>query len=260
MIVYSGGGQNDEQKNSLGGFPSPVEINDDKNNLFDNVTPKQTSEGHTDYRCFYVFNDGVDAQYTVTVFIEYLNEVGATVNLGVLLQNEVQRLTFAGTPTGGTFKLSIQGTLTDPITWNSDGDVLAAAIQSAIEDKITTCTVVNSGTNIFTITFTGVYQNKALSAMSANTSLLTPLGTISATVTRIQYGSPINTIAPDTGDARIVPTGVPFFQPLSPGVEIGTISPSEGFPVWVKRTVEEGFDAVENDGFKLHLKTVGTLV
>lgn len=258
-IVYSGGVQNTKQGESLGGFPSPVEVGDEKNNLYSNVTSRQSTQGSTDYRCFYVFNDGDKAKYDVTLFIEYLNEIGSSIDLGMLLQNEIQRVAFSGGPTGGQFRLSIQGVLTDWIVWNSDGTALAAAIQNAITDKVTTCTVTNPTTDTFNITFTGDYKNKAISLISVIKSSLTPSG-VDAQVTRLQSGSPINTIAPDTGNALIIPTGVPFFQPLNPGVNVGTISPAEGFPVWVKRTVAAGFGAVDKDGFTLKLKTVGTLV
>src|SRR5688572_1004440 len=48
--------------------------------------------------------------------------------------NEVQTLTFGGTPDGGTFKLAFDGYTTGPITFVDDDDAaLIAAIDAALE-------------------------------------------------------------------------------------------------------------------------------
>jgi hypothetical protein len=259
-IVFSGGVQNTTQIDSLGGFPSPVSPTDNKNNLFNNISPRQTTQGWTDYRCLYVFNDNNDLRYETKVFIEYLSEIGATIYLGLLLQNDVQKLDFtANVPTGGTFTISIHGMKSDTITWDSSTTTLATRIQEAIS-AVVECTVAvpTPGTHIYTITFQGILGNKALTSMSVTDNALTP--SVSPSITKVTTGSPINTIAPDIGDEKTVPTGIPFITTLTPGTLIGTLFPSEGFPVWIKRVVAPGFEAVEEDGFKLHINATGILL
>ena len=57
-IVYfmSGGSGNSNPNNSIGGDPSSSPISGLVNNLFDNISPEETTAGKTDYRCFYIFN------------------------------------------------------------------------------------------------------------------------------------------------------------------------------------------------------------
>jgi hypothetical protein len=260
-FFYSGGTQNTTPDDSLGGFPSPTEVSDMKNNLFDDILPIETTDGRTDYRCIYIFNDDLDAKYDIKVYIEYLTEIGATIYLGVLLQNAIQSLRFTQIPTGGTFTISVQGLKSSTITWNSDPDTLATNIQTAIRD-VTDCDVIvnTPGVHFYKITFKGDLGSKSLTTMSITDNNLLPSGTIFPTTAHVILGSPINTIAPDTGFKNINPTGVPFGLVLSPGVLIGTLYPAEGFPIWVKRIVDSGFEAVQSDGYILKTEVTGTVL
>lgn len=249
--VLSGGTQNTEQQASLGGFPSSVEPGSGVNNLYNNVTSQQTTQGWTDYRCLYIFNDSEEIRYGVNVSIEYLTEIGAEIQLGLVLQNEVQSIQFSPAPTSGTFKIAIHGFESETITWDSDTSVLAENIQSAIE-SFTECSVSvpTGGTHLYRITFGGIMGNKSLSSMTVEDSTLTPSPTI--TIKKVTSGSPINTIAPDTGDQVIAPTGITFFDAITP-IVVGKLLPAEGFPLWFKRTVEAGFGNLDEDGFRLHV-------
>jgi hypothetical protein len=251
-FVYSGGTQNTSQDKSLGGFPSPVSIANIKNNLFGDITPRQTTQGVTDYRCIYIFNDDSDLKHNVTIFVEQLDSLITDIQLGFLQQNSVQRLQFSTAPTSGSFTISVQGLKSGVISWNNDPDVLATSIQTAIQ-TVTDCsvTVTTEGDFDFNITFKGVLGNKAIESISVTDNNLSPDTT--PTITQVTSGSPINTVAPDTGIDMVAPTGVPFVSATYPGVSIGTIYPSEGFPLWIKRTILPSFDQVEGDGFKLHL-------
>lgn len=255
ILVYSGGTQNAIQQNSLGGFPSPVEVdNEEKNNLFNDISPRQTTLGVTDYRCLYIFNDDSTRRMEVTLFFSYLNDVGASMRLGFLQQNAVQSLSFPVLATSGTFTLTIQGLTTSVINWDNDSDVLAENIETAIQ-TITDCEISAVSPFSYNITFKGVLGNKSLTTMSVTNNNLEPIGTIVPTVQQVTTGSPINTIAPDTGLENLSPTGVPFLNVLTPGIQIGTLFPSEGFPLWFKRSIDPGFDPVEGDGFNLHIKS-----
>lgn len=257
-VVYSGGVQNTDPNKSLGGFPSPVAVTDQKNNLFDDISSQETTQGRTDYRCIYIFND-TDLRYDINLSIEYLKDLGATVQLGVLLQNAAQSLRFGIIPTGGTFTLTIQGLKSSTITWDDDPTALGEAIQTALE-TVTDCEVeLLSDQFYYRITFKGILANKALTTLSVTDNNLLPYGTIIPTVQTVVIGSPINTIAPDTGFENNAPTGIAFYSAVIP-VNIGALNPSEGFPVWVKRTISPGFEAVEGDGFVLHTNVTGTVL
>lgn len=252
-LVYSGGAQNTNPDRSLGGFPSPTSINTNKNNLFDDVSPTETSQGKIDYRCLYIFNDDTDFSHQITIFVEYLKEPGATIEFGVIIQNAVQGINFSPAPPGGDFRISIQEFETDVITWNNDSTVLASNIQNAL-NSITQCSVSVVSQYNYRITFMGILGNKSLSTLSIthNTLGMTP------TVSQVTVGSPINTVAPDTSIESVVPTGISFVSAEFPGVTIGTLNPSEGFPLWFKRTITAGFDPVEGDGFVLKTNTITT--
>lgn len=260
-LVYSGGGQNTKQQNSLGGFPSPVEIPPTKNNLFNDVTAQQTTQGKTDYRCIYIFNDDDNFKYDVTISIEYLTETGATIELGYLSINSVQTLEFTNPAVGGDFTITVQGLTSDVIQWDSDSSVLATNIQTALQ-TVTDCEVevITPGQFYFSIIFKGNLGNKTLTTFTVTNNNLTPLGTITPTIIQTVQGSPINSIAPDTGLENVNPTGISFVQILSPGVLIGTLYPAEGFPLWVKRIVAADSEAVENDGFVLQIEAVGLVL
>ena len=251
-LVYSGGLQNTSQKNSLGGFPSPVAITENKNNLFDDITSQETTRGFQDFKCIYVFNDDTKVSYTTTIYIEYLSDIGATIELGLLQQNAIQNLNFPQTVTGGTFNINIQGQETPSISWNGDPNVLGASIETAIK-TITDCSVevVTPGQTNYNITFSGVMKNKFIADMLITNNLL-PSG-VTPGVSSVQSGSPINTVAPETLNT-VLPFGINFIEVLSPGIVIGTLNSAEGFPLWVKRTLPAGFEAVEGDGYNLHIK------
>lgn len=254
ILVYSGGTQNSIQQDSLGGFPSPVEVtNNEKNNLFNDIKSQQTTLGVTDYRCLYVFNDSENYNFDTTVFISYLNEIGSTLELGLLRQNAVQNLEFSEIATSGTFTITIQGLKSNTITWDNDSTILANNIETALQ-AVSDCTVEIISSFYYKITFKGILGNKALTDMSITDNNLEPYGTIIPTVSQVIKGSPINTVAPDTGIENLSPTGVPFASIVKPGIEVGTLFPSEGFPIWFKRSIEAGFDSVEGDGFNLHIQ------
>lgn len=65
---------------------------------------------------------------TIEGGMDYQN-AGAPVN-GT---NEVQTLTFGGTPTGGTFKLAFDGHTTGPITWSATNNTLRDNVDAALE-------------------------------------------------------------------------------------------------------------------------------
>jgi len=94
--------------------------------------------------------------------------------------SEVQTLTFGGTPTGGTFKLTFEGFTTAAITWNSTNATLVSNIDTALEalpnigtGGVTTAVgTMTAGIGTITVTFAGNLGTKAVGTMSvANNSM-----------------------------------------------------------------------------------------
>ena len=94
--------------------------------------------------------------------------------------NEVQTLTFGGTPTGGTFKLSFEGLTTAAITWVNVNATLVANIDAALEalasigtGNVTTAVgTMTAGIGTITVTFAGALARKAVATMAvANNSM-----------------------------------------------------------------------------------------
>jgi hypothetical protein len=96
--------------------------------------------------------------------------------------DEVQTITFGGTPTGGTFTLTFMGFTTAAITWSATNATLVANVDAALEalPNIGTGGVVvavgtmTAGIGTLTATFSGGnLSKKLLSVMTANAASLT---------------------------------------------------------------------------------------
>lgn len=94
--------------------------------------------------------------------------------------DEVQTITFGGTPTGGTFKLTFQSNTTAAITWSSTNSTLVSNIDTALEaltnigaSGVTTAVgTMTAGIGTITVTFNGVVGKLLLTVMTvANNSL-----------------------------------------------------------------------------------------
>jgi hypothetical protein len=93
--------------------------------------------------------------------------------------NEVQTITFGGTPTGGTFTLTFEGFTTAAITWVNVNATLVSNIDTALEalanigtGGVTTAVgTMTAGIGTITVTFGGNLGLKAVSTMTATSSL-----------------------------------------------------------------------------------------
>jgi hypothetical protein len=264
-LVLSGGTVNLNPNNSLGGDPSSTPIIDNSlNNLFSDITSDQSDSGYEDYRCVYFFNDGQTPVYSVKLWIDTDAPDGSTMELGIEEHDEVQRITVSGgVVTGGSFTLSYKGkTFSSP--YNTDLGVWATNVKSGVlgltdDDNApffssVSVTAQNAGsfTIIFDINFTDMDGKRNLDGFTVAENNLTSSGSVNITITTPQEGGPVNTIAPEINLETTPPGGVLFFAPdeTSP-IEIPVLKPSEGFPLWVKRTTPTGTEAKENDGFIL---------
>jgi hypothetical protein len=94
--------------------------------------------------------------------------------------DEVQTITFGGTPTGGTFTLTFEGHTTAAITWSATNATLVANIDAALEalnnigsGGVTTAVgTMTAGIGTITVTFSGGnVAKKAVGLMTASSSL-----------------------------------------------------------------------------------------
>jgi hypothetical protein len=112
--------------------------------------------------------------------------------------DEVQTITIGGTPTGGTFTLTLEGYTTTAIPWNATNATLLASIDAALEalpnvgtgGVVTAAGTLTAGIGTVTATFSG--GNRAAQplggAMTADATLLTGTGPPTVTVARTTPG------------------------------------------------------------------------
>jgi hypothetical protein len=255
-FYLSGGSNNSDPTLSLGGPPSVVAIEDVLNNLFDDVTGDQVADGRTDYRCFYVVNDTADTYLDLKLWIEAEYPGGASVELGVSPNDEVQLIELTGSPVGGSFRLTLDGYETTDIAYTANPTDLAANVETALRGlpNATEVTVEALTTDTVRATFGGVNSNHKYPLLSLSANNFDPTSA-DATITESVAGSPINLEAPDIESATTAPTGVLFTSPTeSLPLTIGQINPTEVFPVWIKRITDPETDPVALDGVQIKMQ------
>lgn len=264
-LVLSGGSSNNDPDLALGGNPSATRITSGQiNNLFGDITPEQSEEGREDYRCVYFFNDGADPVYSLELWVISQVADGSSVELGTLNLDEIQRITISGgTVTGGSFTISYGGD-TYVSNFNSDLGTWATSLQAGLrglEDgdglkllEDITITAQNTGsTIIMDITFPDLNGKRNHDLLVIDANNLSP--SVDISVTTVQHGSPINTIAPEIDVATTTPSGVEFFLPTQQSpITIPYLASGEGFPLWVRRTTPVGATAVADDGFRMRFR------
>lgn len=266
-VVLSGGSANLNPNNSLGGPPSsaPV-VTNSLNNLFDDVSPEEAESGIEDYRCIYFFNDGDASVYDIELWVSDYAE-GATMQLGVELANEIQRLTLSNGPiTGGSLVLSYaskQFTInydSDLGDWASDFQAKLRALigdsgQPLLRDVVVTAQNVGPTNVLFDISFVerdGYRNHPSITAVPGGNTLTGNNGQVAITITTPQEGAPINTSAPEIDVETTPPGGVGFSSSTQQSpITLPRLDPTDGFPIWVKRQVTAQTDPVEGDGFQL---------
>jgi hypothetical protein len=112
--------------------------------------------------------------------------------------DEVQTITIGGTPTGGTFTLTLEGYTTAAIPWNATNATLLASIDAALEalpnvgtgGVVTAAGTLTAGIGTITCTFSG--GNRTVQplggVMTADATLLTGTGPPTVTVARTTPG------------------------------------------------------------------------
>ncbi len=143
------------------------------------VTTALALTGPTDGKPFTVTSSAADAgNFGLTI---------STVTAGAAGTNEKQRITLAGTPTGGTFALSFGGQTTGIIPFNAS----AATVDSALEglSSIGAGNVTTTGSaGDWTVEFTGALAGTDVALIAGDGTLLT--GAANVTVSTTTQGSP----------------------------------------------------------------------
>lgn len=250
-FVLSGGTSNTSTSLSLGGMPSNTPVSAGSvNNLFGNVTSTESSVGRTDYRCFYVFNDHEeDTLFDFSISIEKLTSGGATVQVGVALKTDIQRVTINGNVTGGSMTLAYQD---DPFTVDYSPTDFAANFQAAINSVLSLVGEVevleSSGSDqiILTVRFKGGDDNRNHEVLTVESNDLTGTDVSIESPVKISDGQPINSIAPSIASEGVPPNGVTFFDD-GESIQLTNLFPGDGFPVWLKRTIAAGTDPIADD-------------
>lgn len=94
--------------------------------------------------------------------------------------DETQTLTIGGTPTGGTFRLGLEGVPTGPITWSATNATLLANINAALDARfgaaqiVATAVSLTAGIGTILLTFSGSsYAKNAIATMTIVENALT---------------------------------------------------------------------------------------
>lgn len=146
--------------------------------------------------------------------------------------SEVQTLTIGGTPTGGTFKLTMDGFTTTAIPWNATNATLIASLDAALEalptvgtgNVVTAAGTLTAGIGTITLTFGVGLANRLLATITVADNSLT--GT-----------SPTLAIAKTTPGVDVTGRGAPTGATLTDttnGIAYINTSTNPLVPVWVK--------------------------
>ena len=262
-LVLTGGSANTVPNLSLGGDPSGYPIGFTINNLFDNVTENQATAGSTEYRCMYIFNNNIsDSFYNLKVYAVLITGSVSDIELGITQTSEIQNVTITGA-TGGSFDISYlpptQGTVeTRTVLYDADPATWASNLQGELNSIPTLADVIvspagNFTSRIFNVLFSGDNDYRNHDLLEVDDTDLTG-GVISSSVSKSIGGAPINSIPVLLETESTTPSGVTFYSTSEEEpILIGSLYPEEGFPLWVKRIVTAGSEAVAGEGFTLKL-------
>jgi len=239
-MVLSGGSTNSIAENSIGGEPSNTVIGSGINNLFNDLSSAEVESGSIDYRCFYVFNDHeLETLYDAKIYISSQASGGSDILLGLKRDNDIQSIHVSSTEPNNSGKM----------TFLLEGNEIVLGYSPDMGYDVTVSVSALTDYNFsFSITFSG-YKYFDLMVYSAND--LVTAGTITIDIQKNTDGGPVNTFAEEIANSLITPNGVVFQQATSidNGIEVASLRPGEGFPIWVKRIITPNASSLQNDNF-----------
>ncbi len=255
-FLYSGGISNSDPTASLGGEQSTFPIAGTLNNLFPDITEDQAKSGRIDFRCIYVLNsNATDSLTNTTIYISTQIENGSDANIGLLFSNDHQLILVQGSPLNGSVSFEYNEI---PLIaeFDSDPTLFARHIQNALNDSGVLAGVictggVEDGAVAVHVYFDGVtIANKSHPLLVITSNDI--VGSTSIDVSKVQSGSPINSVATLMTSDVVSPPGILFANPdLTIPFHLGTIRAGDSFPLWVRRFTPTGSSGVRYDGFKL---------
>lgn len=145
--------------------------------------------------------------------------------------DEVQTLTFGGTPTGGTFKLTFDAFTTAAISWSATNATLVANIDAGLAalpningaGNVTTAVgTMTAGIGTITVTFTGTLAKKNVGTISVFSNSMT------GTAPTLEVA--VTTPGVD-GTYRLASTGA-LLTDTSNGELYANTSTTSGSPTW----------------------------
>lgn len=252
VFYHSGGPANNNPNLDLGGIVSTFQLDPiPLYNLFDDLNENESMAGMIDYRCFYIFNENPNQSLkNAKIWIEYDRPSGSLIEIGVERKDEIQTVSFTGTPReGDSIIMNLDGNQF-AVDYNINTTIWQGNFQTEIrgingyEDVIVN--VAGQVPNVvFTVYFLGDAGSRDVPLLSTVTNNLQ--GTV-VTYMQTQAGGPINTTAPTIATKLHAPSGVDFqlFLRGNP-IPLGDLRAGEGFPLWVKRitpanTMKRTFD------------------
>jgi len=258
VFTLSGGATNTDPDESLGGDPSAFALTSGINNLYNDISKAECKDGHTDYRCIYVFNNNATDSFYNIVAALTPTAGGATKTFGVPIATDTQKIIVTGSITGGSFTLTYDPSDPDcdddvTVNWSPITVVWSANLQNALNalpclsGVVVTATAV-AGKTTFYINFEGADNYKQHPLLTLKTSALLPSSTI--VISKMVDGGPINNIASTIPNDLTVPAGITFG---ATDINIGTLNHGDGFPVWIKRSIAAGSTGVYGDGLNLKI-------
>lgn len=266
-IVLSGGSVNLDPSLSLGGDPSYSPIpNGVINNLFADIPAERIGDLET-YRCIYICNDGDTTIWNLETWIQQTGNDGSEMEIGILENNELQRITINNSVSGGNLVLTYKNI---NFIWNYNNNlaIWANNLQNLLEGlenpsdstkifrnvTVNAQNIVASNQIIFDINWSGKDAKRSLEQIEINANQLQPSG-INVFVATSRNGSPINTIAQQLDAETTTPSNVGFFVASSSSpIVLPKLEPAECFPLWIKRYVPQQTAAKADDGFSLAIR------
>lgn len=257
-FVYSGGLNNSNPYDSIGGDPSINSISGNLNNLFSDVSMQDSEVGIVDYRCFYVTNDSINGEklYNTTMYLTTEYNTQSSIQLGISRENESQEISLSTTPTSGSFKLKIGPLVTNPIIWNSNQNLFLGNIGNALNNlELINVSVQKTLFNNYQITFINdcSYRNYDLIEIVEN-NLLSSSQQVSIQVEKKTEGRPINSKAPKIFNSQSAPFNVTFYDTnANSRLLIGDLYPGDVVPIWIRRYTYGQVNTDQLNGFNIRI-------
>jgi hypothetical protein len=255
VCFLSGGASNGDPLLSLGGAVSITKAGGD---LFDDFQPEETLVGLEDYRCIYIYNELSNTIRGLNVWVESPPLSAAAIVLGVDESDDIQEVNLSFFSGIGTFTLDFGG-IDVVISADSDLDTFAQNFQNSLRNDTSLTEVIVQAQMIettvnFKVTFTGDDGRRSQPVFGLKNNSLG--GSPAISIDQTSVGSPINATAESIGTDVSVPSNPEFRETTrSLPIIIPNLAENEGFPLWIKRTVDINPAATQNDGFFLQILT-----